>query len=220
MTSEVVNGLFALGGAVLGALVTGYISWKQAKKYAKRNELSVITSRASNLLKIDSTISEVVKISIGEDVIPSVFTFDILLINSGSETLYDLEVITQIDNSLKIIACDISLSNFELVDGKYLARKESDTNVIVEADYLNPGDELMAKVLVTGDPGFIKSSFRQAGVKLILRDNFDPTTPDVFTRALFESVRKNFLLHTYMKMSIPFYRRFVEYEEKIDRDRR
>ena len=85
---------------------------------------------------------------------------------------------------------------------------------MVEADYLNPGDELIAKVLVTEEPKDIKSTFRQPGVKFVSRDNYDPTTPDVLTRTMFEAIRKNYLLHGYMKLVLPSYSRYLEFEKK------
>ena len=102
MTPEVVNGLFALGGAALGAVLTGGISIYQSKKNKKRKELTVLTSRVSRLIEVDSSISPVVTITVSGQNVPSVYTFDITLLNSGNETLENTEVSSEISGDAEI----------------------------------------------------------------------------------------------------------------------
>ena len=111
MSSEVVNGLFALGGAVLGAVVTGVISWLQAKKTAKHKELTVFTSRPISLVEVDSMISEVIKITIGGTPVSTVYTLDVTLLNTGTETLHDVSVETLVAGH--VLTCDIVSANFD-----------------------------------------------------------------------------------------------------------
>ena len=74
MKSEVVNGLFALGGGVVGAILTGAISWIQNSRNRSRSELTIFTGYPEALIQVDSSITEIVEIRVLRKPVPAVFT--------------------------------------------------------------------------------------------------------------------------------------------------
>ena len=116
------------------------------------------------------------------------------------------------------MVADIGSANFSYKEKECGAIKVDNSKVSVSATYLNPGDELIAKVLLTEKPESIESTFRQPEVKFISRDSYDPAAPDVLTRALFEAIQRNFILHAYMKLVFPAYSRYLEFEKKTKKN--
>lgn len=210
MKPEIINGLFALGGAVLGALLTSTFSWFQNKKSRSRSELSIVTSRAARLIEIDSSISEIVEIRVHGDTVPSVYTLDTKLLNTGTEPLHDGEVSINLLGGTTVLAIDIADSHSVIGDALTVARNDDQTGFWLRFDFMNPNEELLLRALLTARPSQVVPTFRQPGVRTRIQTDSDPVLPGVLATVLFETIRTNWILHLYVKSFFQPYRRYLE----------
>ncbi len=210
MSPEIVNGLFALGGAALGAVLTGALSWYQITKTKEKRELTILSTRPSNLIAVDSSISEMVKITVSNHVVPTVYTFDLIVQNSGNQTVSDIciPVSTEVDG--RLLGVDIESSNFAIETDSCEVALDGPTHFRVDLKYLNPGEELTWRVLASAVPKKVEPGFRQPGVYSRIRTNYEAAVPDVISRALLDALAANTLLDVSMKISSPQYRRWRE----------
>ena len=217
MKPEIVNGLFALGGAALGALLTGAFSWFQNKQTRSRSELSIFTSHAARLIEVDSSISEIVEIRVQGEIVPSVYTLDTKLLNTGTEPLHDGNVYISLVDGTTVLTVDIADVPDGALDAIKVERDENKTGFHVYFDYMNPDEEFLLRALLTSRPSEVVPTFRQPGVSTRVRTDYDPALPGALARVLFEAIRNNLLLHFYLKFWFQPYRRYLE---QLERDKR
>ena len=216
MKPEIVNGLFALGGAALGALLTGAFSWFQNKQTRSRSELSIFTSHAARLIEVDSSISEIVEIRVQGEIVPSVYTLDTRILNTGTEPLHDGDVYVSLVDDTTVLAVDITDFSDGALDALKVERDENKTGFHVYFDYINPDEEFLLRALLTSRPSKVVPTFRQPGVSTRVQTD-DSVSPGVVRRAIFETIRRDLLLHSYLKLWFQPYRRYLE---QLDRDKR
>lgn len=217
MSPEVINGLFALGGAVVGAVLTGAISWLQAAKHRKLSRLSVFTTRPSRLVEVHSTISKDVTITIAGESVPTVYTIEMTVANSGTEPLHNVEVVTEFDGNGKVLTANLGETNFEFEPNDVVVAPANNSQVDLSTSYLNPGDEFVVKMLLSDRPTAITPKFRQPGVKFVSRTGYDSPVSNALSEALFEAISSNTLLRVYMTFAIPSFRRYLEDREDADK---
>lgn len=217
MKPEIVNGLFALGGAALGAFLTSTFSWLQNKKSQSRSELSILTSRAARLIEVDSSISEIVEIRVHGDTVPSVYTLDTRLLNTGTEPLHDGDIYIDLIGESTVLALDIPDSPTVAGDVLTVERKEDKTGFRLRFDFMNPNEDFLLRALITARPYKVVPTFRQHGVTTRIQTDHDPELPGVLARVLFEAIRQNWILHLYVKTFFQPYRRYLE---QMGRERR
>ena len=207
LNSELINGMFILLGALLGAFLTGIISWIQAAKTRSRSELSIYTSRPARLIEVDSSIANKVEILLGGEIVPTIYTLDIRIVNTGTELLSHGTVKVDFAGQVKVLAIDFTdlpdgaLDTFQVeqMDQQY---KEQ----LVHFKFMNPGEELTMKVLLNAKPLTVNATFREPGVKSLIRTDYDPLDAE----PLFEIIRQSLILHSYSRLVFPQYRRYLE----------
>ena len=177
MKPEIVNGLFVLGGAVLGALLTIAFSWFQNKQTRSRSELSIFTSHAARLIEVDSSISEIVEIRVQREIVPSVYTLDTKLVNTGTEPLHDGDVYISLVDNTTVLTVDIADVSEGALDALKVERDENKTGFHVYFDYINPDEEFLLRALLTSRPSKVVPTFRQPGVSTRVRTDYDPVLP-------------------------------------------
>src|SRR5215217_6900219 len=111
MTPELVNGLFAVVGAIVGAGFAAYFSWIQHKKVEKRQELTFISSQPVRLVAIDQAISNVVEVLVHGKKVPTVFTIDITILNSGTQLVSDIKAPLRLSPAA-VVAANIATPDF------------------------------------------------------------------------------------------------------------
>lgn len=218
MSPELENGLFGLGGAVVGAVLTGVFAAYQARKAKTRKELSVRTSIASELIAIDDRLSKDVELRVAGEVVPTVYLTDVTIANSGTEVLSDVQVPLSCRGDGKLVSIRICDSSFRLDDG-YGIEKTGGNSVVMRCKYLNAGDEIVIRALVSGRPKEWVVDFRQPGVELVQR-NSEPGVPDVVSKAVFDAIRQNWVISRLLSLMLPVYRVYVEEENAKTREKR
>lgn len=204
---ELINGIFILVGAVIGASLTGIISWIQAEKIRPKSELRIFTSRPARLIEVDSSVADIVQILVGGEIVPTIYTLDIRITNTGTELLSNGRIQIDFTGHVKVLAIDFT----DLPDGALDAFQVEHMNqqyeeYLVNFKFMNPGEELTMKVLLNAKPLTVNATFRQPGVISLIRTDYDPLDAE----PLFEIIRQSLILHSYSRLVFPQYRRYLE----------
>ncbi len=204
LNPELINGLFTLGGAIIAALLPVIIYWIQAAKNRSRSELSIFTSRPARLIEVDSSIFEIVEISVGGEIVPSIYALDIRIANTGTELLNDGFVKIDFAGQVKVLAIDFGDFPAGAIDDFQVEQvNQQYKEYLVHFKYINPGEELTVKTILNAKPLTVTATFRQPGVHSLIRTDYDPARAVLFEKGLFESIRQNWILHPYFKLVLP-----------------
>lgn len=212
MTPEVINGLFAVGGALLGAIVAGGFSIYLHNKNKTKKELTALSTRPSKLIAVDDQIASDVKISVSGEEVNTVYLADYTILNSGNEVLTDIQVPFRFEGEGKLLVFNFKDANYALLSQEEACAITGDLEASIKAEYLNPGDQLVTRAMFSGKPRRWHVDFRQPGAKLVQRLDIEGTAPDVLSKAFFDVIRRNWILDSYLRLVVPSYRRYRERE--------
>ena len=185
MIPEVVNGWFVVVAAIVGAILTGGISWIQSSRNRSRSELTIFTGRPEVLIEVDSSITEIVEVRVRGEPVPSVFTLDTRIVNTGTETLNSGDIHVNLGEDGKIVAVDIADSSDGVRSSLKLSGIKEGKSFSLHFEYINPGEEFMVRALLSADTGKVIPSFRQPGVKTIVRDRMLEETTNAILEVAF-----------------------------------
>ena len=83
MTPEVLNGIFAISGAVIGAIIAGLFAWLIQAKYKSKKILKVLISKPKALIDIHDSLQGLISINISGEPVNTVSSVDYYILNSG-----------------------------------------------------------------------------------------------------------------------------------------
>lgn len=210
LSPEFINGAFILGSAIVGALITGIFCWIQAAKNRSRSELRIFASRPTRLIEVDSSISDLVEISVGGEIVPSIYTLDTRIANTGTEPINDGTVKIKFAGQVKVLAIDLeNLPAGANDDFQVRQINQQYKEYSVHFKFVNPGEELTVKSLLNANPEKVSVIFRQLGVHSLIRTDYDPLRAEMFEKALFEIIRHNWILHPYFMLVFPQYKNYL-----------
>ena len=214
MAPEIVIGLFTLLGAAIGAILTGLFSSHQRNKNRSRKELSIFTGHTARLIEVDSSISKIVEIRVRGQRVPTVYTLDTRIVNTGTEPLHEGDINVALVGDAKFLAVDIAEFSPGAPDALTLELDKRAENFRVHFHYINPGEEFLLRALLSASASSIEPTFRQPGVITRVQTDFNPTMPRIWERILFEAIRGNFLLHFFFIFWFEPYKRYLAQVEK------
>jgi hypothetical protein len=207
MTPEVINGLFAVSGAVVGAIVSAAFALAIHQRTKERKELSVLLSKPKQLVNVHDSVKDSIQITVAGRVAETASNLDYYIANTGNKVLEDVNIIIETVGNTDIFGGCTPESNF----GASYAEDtevswEEDGTFAIKAAFLNPGDELSGYILLANIPTDVRVIYRAPGVKLKVIKDHDVDRGSVFTDMIFEVAKRNFILDTYLKLAIPAYR--------------
>jgi hypothetical protein len=215
MSPELVNGIFAVAGALLGGIVTGLISWRRARAFSARKELTATTTSPSKLLEVDRTVTADVEVRIRGRLVPTIYMFSGILENTGNQVIEAIDATIEVKGNCEIINIEIG----DKPDGADLfalsAAISSPLSARLRIAFLNPGESASARLLLTEKPEHVALRCRQSGLTVLARDGYDPTQPGVAGRVFYESLSQNAMLHWYLRLAMPSYKRYWENEDRM-----
>jgi len=211
LSPELINGMFVLGGAFIGASLTGIISWIHAAKNRSRSELSIFANRPKRLIEVDSSVSEIVRISMDGEIVPSILTLDIRIANTGTELLNDGAIRVEFAGQVKVLGIDFGDLPAGALDAFEIEQiSQQCEEYLVHFKYINPGEELEVKVLLNAKPLTVTANFRQPGVNCLIQTDYDPLRAELFEKPIFDLLRQNWILHSYLTLVLPQYKRYLK----------
>ena len=214
VSEGVVSGLFVLAGAVLGAVLTGSFAWYQHRRSRRRSELSILTTLPTRLIEIDSSVAQVVEILVRGNRVPAVYTLDARVVNTGTEPVGCGDVKVALDGDTRVLAVDVARCPAGAEERIGVAADAAEPGFRLDFDFLNPGEVILVRSLLSARPAAVTPTFRQRGVNVRVRSDEDPAIPGVLGRALFEAIRSTWFLHLLFLM-LPPYRSFLA---EVDRE--
>ena len=97
------------------------------------------------------------------DIVPTVYTLDTRIANTGTETLHDGDILVTLVGDAKVLAVDIA----EFPEGAREALTVTSGKISegfrVHFDYINPGEEFLLRALLSARPSTVEPLFRKPG---------------------------------------------------------
>lgn len=216
MNEVVAGGLFALGAAVLASVLTGAFAWWHWSRTRARSELTIATTSPTRLIEIDSSVARDVVVLVRGTAVPAVYTLDARFQNTGTEPIEQGNVDVSLEGDLSVLTADIARRPSGA--GARIAAEvdAGEAAFRIDFDYMNPGETILVRVLLSARPRAVTPVFRQRGVSLRVRREDDAVVPGVLGRTVLDAIRGIWFLHLVL-LTLPPYRRYLA---ELDRERR
>lgn len=207
MSSDVINGLFALGGALIGVLGTWFII-RQTKD---RRQIQVTVSPLARLLDIGNQVKSHVTILYKDEPIEALSMGELSIQNTGTVAVEQLEMTVSPQRDSSVIEFETSTSNFSF--------DEQDVELIgdenarrVRISFLNPKDRLVLSYKLAGSRKRPDVVVRKLGVEVITRKDLVNWIPDIYSEIVYEMFSQMPLFSIFGRTLRP-YRLYLEARE-------
>lgn len=197
MSPEVVNGLFGLGGIVLGCGLTYWFGIRAAE----RRELRFTSGRPTHLSETLKSAAPVVEISVGGVRVNTLYMCETSLLSTGNHAIKDVKLEVKFAGPGEIVGFDC-VEIDRSIAGVSIARIDPRT-IHVTAPFLNPGEVIPVRVFLSGDPGTITPIFRQADVGFRVSVDGPTKMSSLLAEALLDSMSTNPLFLVYLRLVRP-----------------
>ncbi len=214
MTAEVINGVFAIGGAVIGAVLTTLLTRHFQKKTDRRRELTIEVSRPVLLIGVSKEIRSDVAIQVRGKDVNTVYRSEVGIVNSGTRAVRQIEISLEMVGPGTLVAASVSSVSFDYSSEVIEVSAVSDRTAEVLCQYLNAGDVLVVGLLFSDKPERVEARFRQPDTKCIVRTETVPEVPGIFIDAFFAALSSTYFLHGITRLLIPEYRRYLRARSK------
>ena len=183
MAPEIINGLFALGGALIG--VVG--AWLIARSGKEKQKITLVVSPYSKLLDVNDTAKSEVQIKYKGNSISELGAGEFAAQNTGTKALEDIEInVTQAPGS-PLLDFELSSSNFSYPDDFIKIEQKPDGAYKVAINYLNPKDRVVFEYRVSGTE-MPSISVRKLGLDVEMRQDSITGIPDIYAEVLFSVI--------------------------------
>ena len=190
--ADLTNGLFTLAGAVLGAIITGGIAWYVSRQNRRRSELTVLKGLTVSLVEVRSDVASVVELRVHDKVVPTVYTQDIRILNTGTDVINDGKISFITVDPTQVLSADIlGVPSGAAADDLKACTNDQRDSATVTFKYVNPGEELLLRILLDKHIS-VEPQFRQSGVNFVVR-NYSGSTLPIALDMLTASSLLNFL---------------------------
>lgn len=207
---EVVNGIFAIGGAVLGAIIAGFFAIFIAKKSKDKKEIVVSVSHPSRLLVVHDQIASNVEILVSGKKVDNVILSEIFLSNTGNKAVENLSFHVSCQASVQFISADPLDQASDAPRVGSVVTKQSDQEIHVAIDHINSGEEISLRCMISGDEPEWVVNLRQPELNVIRRERPVASYSDVVAEVLFESFSNTPFLSTYLQITSPAFKKFLK----------
>lgn len=207
MTPETINGVFAIGGAVIGAVLSAALAYAIHNRTKEKKVLSVVFSKPKQLIDVHDSIKDSINIEVMGRKVDTASHLEYYIANTGNSVINDINIVVETAGDTEIFGGNVPASNFkDVISEDTLVSWEDDGAFSLTTKFLNPGDELHGYILLANIPSEIHVRYRQAGVQLKVTKNHESEKRDVFADLIYEFSSRNFILDSYLKLAIPAYR--------------
>ncbi|MCK9622588.1 MAG: hypothetical protein M0R47_18890 [Methylobacter sp.] len=183
MTSEIINGAFAIGGALIGVIGT----WLIALQGKEKQRITLLVSPHSKLLDVNDIAKSDVQITYKGTPINDLGAGEFAAQNTGTKALEEIEIdVTQALDS-PLLDFEISSKNFTAPENFIEIEQKGDGVYKVKIKYLNPKDRVVFIYRISGSekPGI---SIRKLGVDVEMRQEVITGIPDIYAEIFFSLI--------------------------------
>ena len=215
MKPELINGIFAISGAIIGALITGLFSRNIARKNNDKKEITLLSTHSSQLIEVADIVKKKAEILIDNKPVKGIYKNEFIIANSGNATLYDISVkLTLKNEDAKLLSTEFNRSNFKIDESDYEIRMD-DNLVEITLSFINAMDEINF-ILLTDTETDIDIKFRQPEIGSLIKEGCNPETPGVLISAFYDAFESNSLFRAYFKLMVPGFHNYLKLKkEKI-----
>lgn len=218
MSIEIINGIFAITGAVIGAVIAGLFAWVLQIKYRSKKELKILLSKPKRLVDIHDTLKGLISINIAGEEVETVANIDYFVMNTGNEVLSNILIKFEFNSDLRILGGNCPSANFSVMESEdFTLHLNTGNTCEIKAHFLNPGEEIRGHLLLNKIPKKTKVTFRQPNVSLKLEKEYDSARTTMITDVLYEAAKSNFILDAYLKLALPAYRKHREKNKTLNK---
>jgi hypothetical protein len=161
MSPESINGLWGLGGAVIGAVLGVLGRHMMERRSRERRSLDVIIRRPVIVVDVAEGLGDKVRLLVGNTPVERVYSSDWEVLNTGNKAIENIEI--QIESEAK--SC---LQAFEVSRPsgcKFDAIWQDAGSVVLKCDLLNAGERIVARAVLDSDSNEFTAVFRRADVQ-------------------------------------------------------
>ena len=185
MTPDVINGLFAIGGAIAGAIIGGLFTLYGIRKSRDIKKITVSNSTPAQLLNFDHNILSNIQILVSGHNVKNLLLSEVYISNIGNRAVEKLTFPMQPKNDSSILSAEI----FDPSNNTQRAGSDLYFNNVnelrINIDYINPREEIVIRTILTGDSPEWQVQIRQPD--LIVERRHDPVRS--FSEVILKSLR-------------------------------
>jgi hypothetical protein len=217
MSPEVINGLFALGGAAVGAVIGGSFTLYGIHRSKDRKELSVFMTRPSRPLVIDDRFRKDIHIFVAGDEVENVIISDIFVSNTGNKAVSDLVFPISFQGDGMLLSAEIiDPAIGETRNGHRVSVKE---NKLIECsiDLLNPYEKALIRCLTSGYSVDWSPDIRQENLIVNYKRGKIEGYADIVLREVYDQLERIPFMSLYLRLLFPPFRRYVRNARRSSR---
>lgn len=209
MKPELLNGIFAISGAIIGAILTALLSRWNTKKDKKEKRLSVFSTYSTRLIEVSDLVKKNIEIKMNNKPINELYKNEILAINTGNLLIDAIHIDFKLqEDGAELVNIEKARSNFKISEEEYSISFDSN-NGQISISYLNPGDEINFILLSNKDTS-INIKHRQKEVITIIKNDYYPETPGVVLKSFFDAMSSDIITRTYFSLAMPNFRKYLK----------
>lgn len=185
MKSEIITGLFALGGALIGLIGI----WLNVLLNKEKQRITLLLSPYSKLLEVSDIAKSDVQITYKGTPIQDLGAGEFAAQNTGTKALKDIEIYVHPSPSSPLLDLEISSTNFSDQDDSVNINKTTNEAYKITINYLNPKDRVVFEYRISGTekPSI---SARKLGLNVQMRQEIITGLFDIHAEAFFAVIEE------------------------------
>lgn len=208
MSPEILNGIFALTGAIIGVGGTWFIT----HRFKERKRIAVIVSPLARMLDVGDRVKSEVQITFRGNLIGQLSMGEIALQNIGTTPVEALEATLTSPTDSQLLDLSVSSANFAI--SKAAIHIEGDDKAkTIRLDYLNVNDRVVLSYKLAGARKSLDVVVRKLGVEVAITRDYVGWIPDIYAEVVY-GIFSSMPLFNYVGRFVRPYRLFLEARKK------
>ncbi len=209
MKPEIINGIFAIVGALIGVIGTAIVT----RSNKDTSKITVFRSPSSRLLDVEDMAKSDIEIKYKGNVITELFHGEVAVQNTGTKSFENIEVKILPKPNSPIFDAEISSTNFHKENDSLSLTKLESGEVKINIGFLNPNDRIVVSYRSSGEEAPDAVS-RKLGVDVELKDEAVNWIPDIYAKLLFEIFEQIPYMQWYFKHFSKPYQLYLDAKRK------
>ncbi|MCE7057650.1 hypothetical protein LZF95_23410 [Algoriphagus sp. AGSA1] len=216
MKPELLNGIFAVAGAIIGAVLTAFLSRWNSKKDKKEKILSIFSTFSTRLIEVSDLVKNNIEIKMNDKPINELYKNEILVINTGNLLIDSIQIDFELySKNAELMNIEMARSNFNISEAEYSLTFDSNKGQI-NISYLNPSDEIIF-ILLSNKESSIDIKHRQQEVTTVTKNDYFPETPGIILKSFFDAMSKDIITRVLFSFALPDFRKYLKLKKNNSR---
>jgi hypothetical protein len=212
VTPETINGLYAIGGAVVGAVVAACLTAYFSARSEKKRILGAFFSPYSKLVQVSAQIASKITIHVEGEPVEDLYATELTILNLGNVAIKNINLTVDLGEEQSVVTFDVD-ENAKKNIGVQVILPARTNGFDVEVPFLNPQDELHLRFYVTSREHVPKAMFRQADVEFRTGMRERSLISTVAAEVILAAIQRNVILDGFFRLAFPVYRSYRKEKE-------